>query len=50
MQNMDLYKTLKPKLVEGQSIAQAFQFIRTGNTEIGFIALSQAIHEKHGSR
>lgn len=49
MQNIGLYKTLKPKLVEGQSIAQAFQFVKTGNAEIGFVALSQVIHEKNGS-
>lgn len=49
MQNIGLYKTLKPKLVEGQNIAQAFQFVKTGNAEIGFVALSQVIHEKNGS-
>jgi molybdate transport system substrate-binding protein len=31
----------KPKIVEGQSIAQAFQFVQTGNAELGFVALSQ---------
>jgi molybdate transport system substrate-binding protein len=36
-----LSETLTPKLVTGQSIAQAFQFIGTGNAELGFVALSQ---------
>lgn len=34
---------LKPKIVEGASIGQAFQFAETGNAEFGFVALSQTI-------
>ena len=30
-----------PKLVEGATIAQAYQFVETGNAELGFVALSQ---------
>ena len=30
-----------PKLVTGESIAQAYQFVATGNAELGFVALSQ---------
>lgn len=30
-----------PKLVTGDSIAQAYQFVSSGNAEIGFVALSQ---------
>ncbi|MGQ4275086.1 molybdate ABC transporter substrate-binding protein [Terrihabitans sp. B22-R8] len=40
---LKLYETVEPKIVQGNSIAQAFQFIDTGNAEIGFIALSQTI-------
>ncbi|MDF3932378.1 molybdate ABC transporter substrate-binding protein [Pseudomonas citronellolis] len=29
------------KIVEGQNITQAFQFVSTGNAELGFVALSQ---------
>lgn len=38
------------RLVTGQSIGQAFNFVTTGNTEVGFVALSQVIiHERrHG--
>jgi molybdate transport system substrate-binding protein len=32
---------LKPKIVQGESIAQAYQFIATGNADVGFVALSQ---------
>lgn len=36
-----LDSTLAPRLVTAQSIAQAFQFVSTGNAELGFVALSQ---------
>ena len=32
---------LKPKLVQGENIAQAQQFVASGNAELGFVALSQ---------
>jgi molybdate transport system substrate-binding protein len=32
---------LTPKLVTAESIAQAYQFVATGNAELGFVALSQ---------
>jgi molybdate transport system substrate-binding protein len=36
-----LADTLAPKLVTGESIAQAYQFVATGNAELGFVAWSQ---------
>lgn len=36
-----LTEKVKAKLVEGQNITQAYQFISTGNAELGFVALSQ---------
>jgi len=36
-----LAETLAPKRVTGESVAQAFQFVATGNAELGFVALSQ---------
>jgi len=36
-----LTDTVKGKLVEGQNITQAYQFVSTGNAELGFVALSQ---------
>lgn len=41
MEKMGLTDGVKPKLVEGQSITQALQFVSTGNAELGFVALSQ---------
>lgn len=36
-----LVDALTPKLVTAESMAQAFQFVSTGNAELGFVALSQ---------
>ncbi|MFC0711547.1 molybdate ABC transporter substrate-binding protein [Azorhizophilus paspali] len=38
---LGLTEATKSKLVEGASIAQAYQFVATGNAELGFVALSQ---------
>jgi molybdate transport system substrate-binding protein len=50
LQHLKLYDTLKPKLVQGASIAQAYQFVATGAAELGFVAQSQVIAETGGSR
>lgn len=34
---------LRPRWVQGENIAQAYQFVETGNAELGFVALSQVI-------
>ncbi len=36
-----LTEQVKDKIVEGQNITQAYQFVSTGNAELGFVALSQ---------
>ena len=38
-----LTEAITPKLVTAESIAQAYQFIVTGNAELGFVALSQVV-------
>lgn len=38
---MKLKSQLEPKIVMGENISQTYQFVATGNAEIGFIALSQ---------
>ncbi len=43
MQKLSLESELKAKLVQGDSISQTFQFVATGNAEIGFVAYSQLI-------
>jgi len=41
LDKLKLTDATKAKLVEGQNITQAFQFVSTGNAELGFVALSQ---------
>ena len=50
LQALKLTEAVKPKIVMGNSIAQAFQFIDTGNAELGFVALSQVPSSVGGSR
>ena len=50
MRKMGVYDALKPKIVKGASIAQAYQFVATGAAEIGFVAQSQIVTVKGGSR
>ena len=50
LQSLGLYDALQPKLVVGANISQAFQFVQTGNAELGFVALSQVIGDQAGSR
>jgi len=50
MQSLKVYDTLQPKLVQGANITQAFQFVDTGNAEIGFVALSQVVGKSEGSQ
>lgn len=40
-----LLSSLTPKFVQGENISQAFQFVSTGNAELGFVALSQIVKE-----
>ena len=47
---LKLYDALKPRIVTGASITQAFQYVQTGAAEVGFVALSQVVDEKGGSR
>ncbi len=47
---LGLQDTLKPKIVTGSSITQAYQYVQTGAAELGFVALSQVIAERGGSR
>ncbi|MBE0437794.1 MAG: molybdate ABC transporter substrate-binding protein, partial [Methylomicrobium sp.] len=41
LEKLGLNDKLSPKLVTGESISQAFQFVHSGNAQLGFVALSQ---------
>jgi molybdate transport system substrate-binding protein len=40
---LGLLDKIEPKFVTGENIAQTFQFVSTGNAELGFVALSQVM-------
>src|SRR5580658_2094041 len=50
MKALGVYDALQPKIVQGNSIAQAFQFVDTRNAEVGFVALSQLYGVTAGTR
>ena len=43
MDKLGLSASLAPKLVQGESIGQTFNFAYTGNADVGFVALSQVL-------
>lgn len=49
MKQLGVYDVLRPKIVQGNNIAQTFQFVQTGNAELGFVALSQVASDAGGS-
>ena len=50
MTRLGVYDALKPRIVQGASINQAYQFTSTGAAKLGFVALSQVILQPGGSR
>lgn len=49
MNGLGVYDTIKDRIVEGDNIAQTFQFVATGDAQIGFVALSQVKTVHKGS-
>jgi molybdate transport system substrate-binding protein len=45
LRSADLWDELKPKLVYGQNIGAATEYVRSGNAEAGLVALSLVIQE-----
>lgn len=43
LQRLKLWESLSPMIVQGENISQTFQFVATGNAEVGFVALSQVL-------
>jgi molybdate transport system substrate-binding protein len=42
---LGLLEQVQPKFVTGENIAQTFQFVSTGNADLGFVALSQIMQK-----
>lgn len=45
LEAMGLASTLAPRMVRSENIGQAFQWVRSGTAELGFVALAQVIDE-----
>jgi molybdate transport system substrate-binding protein len=46
---LGVWDAVQPKLVRGEDVAQTYQFVASGNAELGFVALSQVL-DQSGSR
>jgi len=43
LERLGLLETMRPKMVRGENVTQAHQFVASGNAELGFVAYSQVI-------
>ena len=53
LKKLGVWEQVRGWIVQGENIGQTFQFIATGNAELGFVALSQIMdpkNKKKGSR
>lgn len=48
MKNFGVLDKLRPLFVMGENISQTFQFVSTGNAELGFVGLAQVIDVNSG--
>lgn len=49
LEALGVKQRLTPKLVRGDNIAQTYQFVMTGNAQLGFVAASQVLPGSPGS-
>ncbi len=45
LEKLTMWNAMQGKLVKGENITQTYQFVATENAELGFIALSQVMHD-----
>lgn len=43
LERLGYWDNLQPRIVRGENIGQAFQFVASGNAQLGFVALSQVL-------
>jgi molybdate transport system substrate-binding protein len=48
LKNLGIFEKIQPLFVQGENIAQTFQFVTTGNVELGFVAFAQVIDTQTG--
>lgn len=46
LQARGVWQRLQPHLVRGENIGQTYQFVKSGNAELGFVAYSQLVQSK----
>ncbi|MBF0367859.1 MAG: molybdate ABC transporter substrate-binding protein [Magnetococcales bacterium] len=44
LEQRGIWSSLRGRLVRGENIGQAFQFVKSGNAQLGFVALAQIQH------
>jgi molybdate transport system substrate-binding protein len=49
LKKLGLYDRVRPRIVQGASITQAYQFVQTGAADLGLVAYSQVIGDTAGS-
>lgn len=49
LEQLGVWQALQSRIVRGHNVAQTFAMIQTGNAELGFVALSQALAWEGGS-
>jgi molybdate transport system substrate-binding protein len=45
LSKLGLLQAVQPKFVQGENIAQTYQFVASGNADLGFVALSQVLKD-----
>lgn len=45
LEKLGLAERLRPRLVTGENIGQTYQFVASGNAQLGFVALSQVMED-----
>lgn len=45
MKALGVFEKTQPKFVEGDNIGKTYQFVKTGNADIGFVAMSQVYRD-----
>ena len=46
LKHVGIYDRVKDRLVMGENISQAAQFVESGNAQAGFVALAHAAHPR----
>ncbi len=45
MKSLGVYDALQPRFVMAENLTQTYQFVRSGNAQLGFVALSQVLQD-----